>query len=299
MSASVSHELYREFRRHAGNERLPFELRQRLRQLADRSHARTVAAKARVDVFPRRLLRSQPVVRLPPKQFDQARTRASACGVVIGAPLVTFESRTRPDIASAIIEFLLGEGYGVARVGDHPESLRSESGVVDLSTIVPRSSALETFLISASAFAICESPALQQLACRTNTPCLTINANDPFIAYPVRANGLFILRTAIDLDAAMVIAIDDELTERYFRNLRNCGYRDNTASEIIDAVKEMQDGIRISWTSESESQARFRRRVADAGTTLATTIPYVARWGPDAGFIGDGRLVRFQADRVS
>jgi hypothetical protein len=25
----------------------------------------------------------------------------------------------------------------------------------------------------------------------------------------------------------------------------------------------------------------------------------VAEWGPDSGFIGDGRLVRFQADRVS
>ena len=44
---------------------------------------------------------------------------------------------------------------------------------------------------------------------------------------------------------------------------------------------------------------QFRARVVEAGAALAAVSPHVVEWGPDAGFIGDGRLVRFQADRLS
>jgi hypothetical protein len=40
------------------------------------------------------------------------------------------------------------------------------------------------------------------------------------------------LKTPIDLDTGRVLAIDDLLTERYFQNLRNYGYRENTAGEL-------------------------------------------------------------------
>jgi hypothetical protein len=68
---------------------------------------------------------------------------------------------------------------------------------------------------------------------------------------------------------------------------------------LIEAINEMRAGIAAGWTTESVGQSRFRERVVEAGTALAAVSAHVAEWGPDEGFIGDGRLVQFQADRVS
>jgi len=304
--SSAAREWRRELRRQAGDERLPFELRQRLRNMADSS---TRYARREIDRLPRRLLRAPSSVSLSPAAMEQARMQLTARGLADGRPLVTFESRMRPDIAAAAIEFLLREGYTVARVGDRSEGLRPYDAVADLTTLRPPPPLLEMCLVSASSFIVCESIDLQQLAYLTNTPSLVINARDPFMAYPVRANGLFALCNAIDLDTAQAITIGDMLREPYFRDLRkqeargrrrgSYGYRDNTSEEVIEALKEMTAGIGGGWTMETESQSRFRARVVEAGAELAVVSPHVAEWGPDGGFIGDGRLVQFQADRVA
>ena len=306
VEASVTREWRRELRRHIGDERLPFELRQRLRSAAEASIRRV---RTETNAFPRRMLRAPSAVSLSPDFVDAARSQLTALGITHGRPLVTFESRTRPDIAAAVMEFLVSEGYAVARIGAPTDGVRCCNGVVDLTTRAPRPLSLEMFLVSASAFIVCESIDVQQLAYLVNTPSLTINARDPFVAYPVRANGLFALSAAIDLESAQPITIGDMLTQPYFRDLHkqqvrgrrrgSHGYRDNTVEELTEAIKEMRVGIADGWVSESESQSRFRQRVVEAGAALAPISAHVAEWGPDKGFIGDGRLVRFQADRVS
>jgi hypothetical protein len=60
----------------------------------------------------------------------------------------------------------------------------------------------------------------------------------------------------------------------------------------------MLDGLDSGW-GETEAQARYRARVTAAGGALASTVRYVATWGPDHGFLGDGRLARVQAARLS
>jgi len=296
-SASVSHELYREFRRHAGDERLPSALRQALRARADRAHANALAMRVSPAAFPRRLLREPTKISMAPAIIEQGRARLLTYGVSDGTPLVVFDVRTRPDIATALIRSLAREGYIVVITGNHVPDIGAQTGVVDLTT-APRSLAIEMFALSVAAFALCGSIETQHLAYLTDTPSLTINARDPFSAYPLRANCRFTLRTAIDLDTGRVLGIDELLTDRYFRNLRNCGYRDNTADELIDAVAEIRAGLGGGWT-ETQSQARFRSRVAEASLTLEPAFPFVAEWGADEGFIGDGALVRFQADRAS
>ena len=306
VEASIAHEWRRELRRHIGDERLPFELRQRLRSMAEATARRV---RSETNAFPRRMLRAPSAISLSPDFVEEARSQLTALGITDGRPLVTFESRTRPDIAAAIIEFLVGEGYAVARIGHAAEGVGSCDGVVDLTTRASRPLSLEMFLVSTSAFIMCESFDLQQLACLVNTPSLMINARDPFVAYPVRANGLFALSAAIDLESAQRITIGDMLTPPYFRDLHkqqvrgrrrgSHGYRDNTVEELTEAIKEMKAGIAGGWASESESQSRFRQRVIKAGAALAPISAHVAEWGPEDGFIGDGRLVRFQADRVS
>ena len=282
-SASFWHEIYREVRRHAGDEQLPPALRARLRDLARRSFARSTVLGHGAVQYPRRLLRDRVDTALPPELLVEARHAAEALGIVADSPVVTIEPKTRSDVFSEARRFLAREGYTVIPVGGN--SPQSATPLLD------------AFLLLISRFVICGSVELQQVAYLTNTPSLTLNASDAFTCYPVREDGLYTLKTVIDLDTGRVLTADDVLSATYFRNLRNCGYRDNSPAEILEAVREMHEGVSQGW-HETESQTRFRQRVVDAGTTLASNVPHVAEWGPDRGFIGDGRLARFQADRA-
>src|SRR6185369_7997882 len=165
VEASVTREWRRELRRHIGDERLPFELRQRLRSTAEASIRRVRTETT----FPRRMLRAPSAVSLSPDFVDAARSQLTALGITDGRPLVTFESRTRPDIAAAVMEFLVSEGYAVVRIGAPTDGARCCDGVVDLTTRAPRPLSLEMFLVSASAFIMCESTDVQQLAYLVNT----------------------------------------------------------------------------------------------------------------------------------
>lgn len=301
---SAAHEWRRELRRQASNGELPFDVRLRLREIADASAVRRDAYR-----FPRRLLLAPSTMSLPPALLEQTRMELNARGLTDYTRLVTFESRTRPDIARAALDFLRREGYTVVRIGDRGEQVSSGDGVLDLRAVQPRTPLFEMSLVATSTFLVCESSSLQHLAYVTNTPSLTINAREPFAAYPVRRNGLFALCTPIDLETAQRITFADMLSEPYFRDLRkqeargrrrgSYGYFDNTAEEIIQALREMMAGAAAGWANETESQVRFRARVVDAGAALAAVSPHVAEWGPDEEFIGDGRLVAFQADSVS
>jgi len=296
-SASFWHELYREIRRHAGDERLPSPLRSQLRATAQRSLARSAAAGRRAAPFPRRLLRDRVKTFLPASLLEEATRRAGALGIRAGAPVVAFEVRTRPEAAAEAIRFLVSEGYTVVRIGETSSGALHLPGVIELASSADSSPLLDLFVLLSSRFLVCGSIDLQHVAYLTNTPSLTLNASDPFSAYPIREDGLYTLRTVVDLDTGRLLTADDLLSDSYFRNLRNCGYRDNTPGEMLEAVREMHEGVTHGW-SERESQAQFRKRVGDAGAVLARSVPLVAEWGPDEGFIGDGRLARFQAAEV-
>lgn len=275
--ASWLQEMYRELRRHAGNERLPSKLRWRLRERAHRAYDRSQAASSDAVTYPRLLLREPSAFALPQEAIDGARREAEACGFESGAPNVVLEVGMRPDVAAGVERLLTARGYRTVRL-DGAASLR-----------------LRLFVLCAARFVVCTSRDLQQLAYLTNTPSLAVNATDVFSAYPVRRDGVFLLRTALDLESGAVMAPDQRLSEHHYRNLRNVGYRENTLGEVTAAVEEMIGGIEHGW-QESPGQSRFRERAAAAGAALAPLVPAVAAWAPEDGFIGDGRLARVQAD---
>ena len=215
---------------------------------------------------------------MPPALVEQARAAAGAERIALDGPVVAVDASIDSDVLTDAQAFLTGHGYSIVRVQ-------------------PALSPLDVFVVSVSRFAICGSIELQHVACVTNTPSLLLNARDPFMGYPVRENGLYTIRKVFDLDEGRVLTLSDLLSESYFRNVRNCGYRSNTPAEIRQAVEEMHDGVSRGWR-DSEGQARFRARVVEAGSDLAARVKYVAEWGPDTGFIGDGRLARFQAEYV-
>jgi hypothetical protein len=269
-------EIFRELRRQAGNERLPAELRRRLRESAHRAYERARLAEGSVEGYPRRLLREPSPLTLPPAALEAGRAEAEALGFVAGPPTVTLEAGLRPDLSAALRSALAARGYRVLHLTS--PSLR-----------------LTLFALCASRFVICVSHDWQQLAYLTNTPSLRVHAVDVFEAYPVRRDGLFALQPAVDLESGKVLPVGDRLSEGYFKNLRNIGFREHTVAEITAAAEEMMAGVERGW-QESESQARFRDRAAAAGAALAPVVSTVAAWAPDDGFLGDGRLARVQAD---
>jgi hypothetical protein len=271
-------EWHRELRRQAGDERLPPDVRVRVRESAQRALARSTAARPAVAPFPRRALRDHAASVLSPSERDEARGVVKAPGLTGERPFVAIQPGRRPDLLDAAARWLVGEGYEVARIGAAPDDN------------------LE-LLLSSARFLVCEAPELQRRAYRTATPTLLLNASEPFTGYPVRGDGLFTLATAIDLDSGQVFSVADMTSDRYFRNLRNVGYRMNSTADVLSAVQEMHEGLAHGWR-ETGAQTRFRNLVVEAGASLAPTVPLVAEWGPDAGFIGDGRLARFQADRL-
>ncbi len=297
-AASGLQELYREMRRHGGDTRLPAALRRRLRDAGHRAYERALALRSAHAPYPRRLLRAASTVTWSPELLDHARADVAAAGVPAGVPVVAFEVRTRPGVAKVAIRRLVADGYAVVRIGDPGAGPLREPGLIDLTTVTARSLRRELFLLVLARFAIVGSLAMQQLAYLTNTPSLTIDAADPFTMYPIRSNGLLLFATGVDLDSGRELPVDEWLTEAYFRNRRNCGHRGVAADQLLDAIREMQDGVGRGW-SDTDAQRRFRIRVVEAGRALAPAIPAVAEWGPDDGFIGDGRLARVQAERTS
>jgi len=273
--ASFWHEFGREVRHYAGDERLPSAVRTSARNVAQRALARSNEPAAPVRPYPRRLLRDHVKTTLPSSLIEAARSAARATGLALDSPIVAVDARLESEAISDASACLVQNGYAIVRVD-------------------PACSLLDVYLLSTARFVICASVDLQHVACLTNTPSLLLNAPDPFIGYPVRGDGVFTLPTVIDLDDGRELTRPELLTEVFFRNVRNCGVRGNTPLEVRRAVEEMHDGVTSGWR-DSEGQARFRSRVVEAGTVLAARVRHVAQWGPDRGFIGDGRLARFQA----
>ena len=298
-AASFWHESYRELRRHAGDDRLPYRLRVRLRGAADRAFARHAREEARavVPLCDRRAIRTAARVELPAADIQAARELATALGVSVDRPLVTIEPGRRADLLAGALEILAREGCQMVRIGNPSAGPLRRPGVLDVTASPHRTPALMTHLLLTSTFVICSSADLQQQAYLTHTPSLRIDARDPFTAFPVRPDGLFTLATPVDLDTGRALAIPELLTERYFRNTRNYGYRGTGAGDIAAAVGEMLDGVRHGWR-DSDAQARFRGVVADAGTRLGPHVRHIAEWDAAGGFVGDGRLARVQAERA-
>jgi hypothetical protein len=256
-------EAYRELRRQAGNEHLPAEFRRRLRESAHRVYDRSVASLPAEAPYPRRLLREPSAFALPASALAVERAEAVALGFEQGSQAVMIESGLRPDLAAAIRQLFDARGYRVVE----PQA---------------PSLGLTLVLLCASRFVVCTSRDMQQLAYLTNTPTLTVNATDVFAAYPVRADGLFLLRTPIDLETGQALPLAS-LLERDVGNERHVGFRDHALAELTAAVEEMVEGVEHGW-QESASQAQFRERAVAASS--------------DDGFLGDGRLARVQADLV-
>lgn len=291
---SIRRELGRELRRHAGNERIPSAVRTRLKDAA-----RAVghpAPAAPPSTLPRRLIRERLQVSLDRDARTRAAGEARAAGIPLDRSLVAFELPHRVESALPAVSFLLDRGYGVVRIGDPRGGPVALPGLVDLACGARPGPLLEFFVLQSARFLVCESVDLQQAAYLAGTPTLTVNVRDAIARYPVRGDGVFTLTRAVDLDSGRALPVAERLEASYYQNERNIGHTPNAPELVVEAVREMHDATSGGW-GETAGQTAFRAAATAAATTLAT-LPGVAGRGADAGFLGDGRLARVQADEA-
>ncbi|HEV8396030.1 MAG TPA: hypothetical protein VGQ37_17240 [Vicinamibacterales bacterium] len=260
-AAAFWRELAYETRRHAGDERLPLALRTRLRAITQRALGRSARLTPVPERYPRRRVR-------------QAMTAANGGAGDRTAPVVIALRQPLDSFAPALA-FLRDAGW---RLVERPEP--------------------DAASLAAARFVVTDAVEVQQAAAEAGRPSLAVNLDDIFSGYPIHPDGVYAVRHAIDLDTGRTVPVEERLTEGYYRNLRNIGFRQLSAAEILDAAREMHAGVTGVW-QERDGQRRFREGAIAAGTLLAARVPTVAVWGPDDGFIGDGRLAACQVEAAA
>lgn len=291
LAASFWHEAARECRRHAADQHLPGAMRERLRA-AVRWTTQRAAVSGAAAPLPRRLLRLRAPASGPAPILPAIRGTLARAGIAANDPFVALEIDGPIGRYREAIDWLRGAGYKVVRVAARTEPI-GDASVIELPS-EPGARAPDLAVVQAARFVVCASRELQHLACLIGTPAVTIDARDPFSAYPVPEDGIFTLGEAVNLDTGHWYSRDERLDESFFRQVRNCGFRGTPSGQMRAAVEEMHDGLTHGWR-EAASQARFRSQVLEAGAAMAGRVPHVAVWGPDDGFIGEGRIAACQA----
>ena len=121
---------------------------------------------------------------------------------------------------------------------------------------------------------------------------LTVNGTDPIGSYPVRRDGLLLLKTVVRRRDGHALSPREMLEEAYYEALRDASayeYLENTAAEIAAATREMLE--RLDGRPDTPEQIAFRDAATAAATQLRDRFAYVRKWGTDGGFLGDGALV--------
>jgi hypothetical protein len=114
----------------------------------------------------------------------------------------------------------------VVCVGNDPPPATTRRGRDPYRRVRDRCAACNCSSPLAPRFVIAGGWDLQFISYLVDRPSLTLNGVDPFRLYPVRANGVYLTRTAVDLATGRDLTVDELMTEEYFRQLRHHGHRE-------------------------------------------------------------------------
>lgn len=196
------------------------------------------------------------------------------------------------------IDYLVQRGYTVVRLGDAMMTPLTRPGVVDLAAAADRDTGLlQLWALFQSKFLISAESGPLSATYLTNTPLLTINATDPIGAFPIRPDGLYLLKTIIDRETGEPLLPTTLLTREHLMALRapdRHQFMENTAEQIFEAVQEMLDLLERR-PPETPGQTWYRELVTEVAANVKHQ--YARKHGADRGYMGYGRLVRSLADR--
>ena len=199
------------------------------------------------------------------------------------------------------VDYLIGQGYTIVRLGDPAMQPYRRDGVIDLATLELgkplQKSLLEVYFLLRSKFLLCGESGPYSVSYLTNTPTVLVNATDPVSGFPVRRNRLYILKRVHERQTGHPLSLNDLLTYKYLSTMREFvfyHYIDNTQEEILEAVKEMlitlQEGC-----EETPNQKAYHKMLRELAMELnkpdkAGGLGYVRKWGCHNQFLGDGRI---------
>ena len=315
-------------RDHIDGTPMPASLRARLRRLRSALARRTGPSRAYIRVretyYRRRAIRAPVRVTMPAAAHAEAEAAIAGLGIAPGQPMVAIHARepgfkqaglevqakaasrqgaglrddslrnSRIGLYRTAVDRLRAAGYAVVRLGDSSMSALDWPGVPDLATLPGASPSLQVYCLLRSRFLVAGESGPSAVAMLTNTPILTVNATDAIGSYPVRREGLMLLKHVVDRRDGRVLTPLELLTEDYYTHLRDPGrfeYRENTSGEIDRAVVEMLQ--RLDGAGDSAAQVGFRTAAEEAAGRLRDRFAYVRKWGTDDGFLGDGAMVFF------
>lgn len=260
-------------------------------------------------------------MRIAPDVLAQANADAAAVGVTDDMKLVAVHCRedgyktgrdtdskgslradatrnARIETHFEAIDYLVGLGYTVVRVGDPSMTPVNRPGVIDLATHPKRTGLAELVCMFRSRFLICGESGPLNVSYLTNTPVAIVNSTCPIGGYPIRRDGFYMLKRVVNRATRQPLSLREMLTVDYLNSVRDPTryiYLDNSPDEILRATKEM-----LEWCDghyvETERQIAFRAYATEVAVALRDTVRYVAKHGPDRGFLGEGRLFSFVAE---
>lgn len=303
---------------------LPQAQRRRLGWVRDSFRVPSASKVSKLPLYyKRRLLRERVPIRMCETIMPAVQEAAHRVGLDLEKPIITLHVReagfkfgnemqdakpgsrddstrnARIESYFKAIDFLTARGFTVVRIGDPSMEPVQRRGVIDLATSSHRSQALEIYCMWRSAFFVSAEAGPVGVSYLTNTPLLTVNATDPISSYPIRADGMLLLKNVRNRQTGVRLSPADLLTADYLGNLRNLhwyAYEDNTSEQIYAAVVEMLESLGRP-SEETDSQRHFRELATEAGTVLRSSLNYVRKWGSDDGFLGDGRIVRSYVEK--
>jgi len=269
-------------------------------------------------------------VHLPEYLEEEAASEAVKLGITDAKKIVTLHAREpgfhaqldyihgpKNDTRNAHIEtffdaidYLVGEGYTVVRVGDASMTPVVRTGVIDLANASVSSRLVELWAIMHSEFFICCNSGPYCIAQVTNTPALMVNDNDPAGNYPTRRFDLYMPKRIVDRESGRIMSIAETLEQAVYLDGRRAlssynesqpyEFIDNTSSEILDGVHEMR-ALLAGDSLESPSQARYKQLMLDLFNGLRNSPKlgdfWEAKLGREPMFLGTGRIVRSFAER--
>ncbi|MEQ1728815.1 MAG: TIGR04372 family glycosyltransferase [Vicinamibacterales bacterium] len=257
-------------------------------------------------------------VALRPRAEQRAMARARTLGVPVEGPLVTLHAREdgfkgsvgqaergKDAIRSCRVETyfdalddLVRAGRTIVRIGDPTMTPVNRAGVVDLATSPQRDEWVELWCLLRSEFFIACQSGPYALAILTNTPVLMVNVANPLAAYPHRKMDLYILKHVIERSTGRELSLRELLRDGATQagDLARYGFVDNSSEELVQAVAEMAEVVRV-WPEATPAQDEYARAIRQIQTSARSLAKLAHKGFTRAPFERQGRIAAFFAER--
>ena len=195
---------------------------------------------------------------------------------------------------------LLARGYQVVRIGDPSGSPFDCPGVIDLAPSPTRTELLELWCLKRSRFLIASESGPYPFALLLGVPTLVVNVTGIAGIPPVRLGDLYLPKHVVETEAGRRLSLDDLLNADYLINYRavqgRYTYIENSEEELLEAVLEMEQGLRSARPATVE-QIEFDRRLRASMESEQYRAWMASKHRPADYYIGRGRVAHIFAAR--